>query len=203
MAGKAPLPPSLQEGMPDAAKAIGAADDLELVARARRGDQDAYAALFDRHFSRIFAYCRARTLDSALAEELAVSTFTRAFTHLDRFRWQGHDWIAWLFRIAHRLCIDAHRARQARPQTVTLLETQPAVADPAREAERRLEGDALRALVSRLSEPQQTVIRLRFFHDLSTRQVARVLGRRVGAVEALQHRALAALREQLRFQEEH
>ncbi len=189
--------------MPDAAKAIGAADDLELVARARRGDQDAYAALFDRHFSRIFAYCRARTRDDSLAEELAVNTFTRAFARLDTFRWEGHDWIAWVFRIAHRLCIDAHRARQARPQTTALLETYPAAADPAREAERGLEGDALRALVSRLPEAQQTVIRLRFFHDLSSRQVARVVGRRVGAVEALQHRALAALREQLRFQEEH
>ncbi len=187
--------------MPDAGPAIDAPDDLHLVARARRGDQAAYAALFDRHFSRIYAYCQSRTGDAGLAEELAVSTFTRAFAHLDRFRWQGREWITWLYRIAHRLCIDAHRARQARPQAAVLMETLPAAADPAREAEQHFEADVLQALVARLPEPQQTVIRLRFFHDLTTQQVAKVIGRRVGAVEALQHRALAALRQQLRASE--
>ncbi len=187
--------------MPDAAEAMGEPDDRELVARARRGDQPAFAVLFDRHFPRIFAYCRARTLDDGLAEELAVSTFTRAFTRLDRFRWDGHDWIAWLFRIAHRLCIDAYRARQARPQIAVLPHTLEAPTNPAREAEERLEAERLQALVAKLPEPQQTVIRLRFFHDLPTRQVAKVIGRRVGAVEALQHRALARLRALLLAQE--
>jgi len=187
--------------MPDAAEAMGTLDDRELVARARRGDQSAYAALFDRHFSRIFAYCRARTHDDGLAEELAVSTFTRAFLRLDRFRWEGHDWIAWLFRIAHRLSIDAYRAGQARPQMVALPATMEAGTDPEREAAQRLEADRLQALVAQLPEPQQTVIRLRFFHDLSAPQVAKVIGRRIGAVESLQHRALARLRGQLLAQE--
>jgi RNA polymerase sigma-70 factor (ECF subfamily) len=187
--------------MPDAAQTTETPSDRELVDRARRGDQAAYAALFDRHFDRIFAYCRARAGDSGLAEELAVSTFTRAFQHLDRFRWDGHDWIAWLFRIAHRLSIDAHRARQARPQMVPLPDELPAATDAAAQAAQHLEHEDLRGLVARLPEPQQTVIRLRFFHDLSVAQVARVLGRPVGAVEGLQHRALVALRQQVRTQE--
>ncbi len=183
--------------MPDAAAGIDPADDRELVRRARAGDQQAYAALFDRYFARIFQYCRSRTPDPGLAEELAVSTFTRAFARLDRFRWDGHDWIAWLFRIAHRLCIDAYRARRARPQQTPLLGGLPASIDVAREAEAHVEGDALRRRVEALPELQQTVIRLRFFHDLTARQVATVLGRRVGAVEAIQHRALKTLRDQL------
>ncbi len=187
--------------MADAAQAPDALDDRELVARARRGDQAAYAALFDRHFGRIFAYCRSRAGDDGLAEELAVSTFTRAFAHLDRFRWDGHEWIAWLFRIAHRLCIDAHRARRVRPQLAELSDTFAAPTDPAREVEAHLQARALQELVARLPEPQQTVVRLRFFHDLTARQIGRVIGRRTGAVESLQHRALAALRDQLRAPE--
>jgi len=183
--------------MPNAAPAIDPADDRDLVARARRGDQDAYAALFDRYFPRIFQYCRSRAPDTGLAEELAVSTFTRAFERLDRFRWDGHEWIAWLYRIAHRLCIDSYRARRARPQAAPILPALPAPIDVAKEAEAHLEGDALRRLVQGLPELQQAVITLRFFHDLSARQVARVLGRRVGAVEGIQHRALATLRARL------
>lgn len=187
--------------MADEAQAPGALDDRELVARARHGDQAAYAALFDRHFERIFAYCRSRAGDDGLAEELAVSTFTRAFAHLHRFRWEGHEWIAWLFRIAHRLCIDAHRARRVRPPLAELSDALAAPTDPALEAEAHLQARALQRLVARLPEPQQTVVRLRFFHDLSAQQVGRVIGRRTGAVEALQHRALAALRDQLRVSE--
>lgn len=183
--------------MPDAAAGIDTADDRELVARARAGEQAAYAALFDRYFPRIFQYCRSRAPDPGVAEELAVSTFTRAFTHLHRFRWDGHDWIAWLFRIAHRLCIDAYRAQRARPQQAPLLVGLPASTDVAGEAVASLEADRLRRLVAALPDAQQSVIMLRFFHDLTARQVAAVLGRRVGAVEAIQHRALKTLREQL------
>jgi len=69
--------------------------------------------------------------------------------------------------------------------------------DPVGIAERRISAAQVRAALHRLTPDQQQVIALKFLEGLSSQEVADVLEKPVGAVKALQHRALSALRRQL------
>ena len=66
--------------------------------------------------------------------------------------------------------------------------------DLTRRVERRLEADCLATALKHLTEDQRQVILLKFGEGMDNVEVARVLGKSVGSVKSLQHRALAALR---------
>jgi RNA polymerase sigma factor (sigma-70 family) len=99
----------------------------------------------------------------------------------------------WVFTIAHRRLVDAWRHRAVRPQIVDGPPPDlPSVDDPVSIVDAELQ-DALDAL----TDDQRTVVLLRFVADLSLRDVARITGRRVGAVKALQCRGLDQLERAL------
>ena len=170
-------------------------EEQSLVRRARRGDEEAVRALYDRYFDRIYNYAYARLGRVAEAEDLAIETMTRALTRLDLYQERASGFQSWVYRIAHNATIDFYR-RRGQPATVSLEEAEAAIpptADPAELALDRIENEDLRAAIRRLTDDQQQVLLLRFFADLSSVDVARMLGKTVGAVQALQHRALNSL----------
>jgi len=74
--------------------------------------------------------------------------------------------------------------------------------DPARLAETKIERARLRRTIARLAPDQQQVIVLKFLEGLSNEEIARVIGKSVGAVKALQYRGLATLRDLLTAEEQ-
>jgi RNA polymerase sigma-70 factor (ECF subfamily) len=98
-----------------------------------------------------------------------------------------------LYRIAHNATIDHYRRRSK----ITLVPLENAVlpqsADPSDLALDQLSHEELREALRALTDEQQQVLILRFFQDLTAAQVAEILGKSVGAVQALQHRALGSL----------
>ena len=74
-------------------------------------------------------------------------------------------------------------------------------ADPSEMAVEALSNQDLRAALRDLTDEQQQVLILRFFQDLSAAQVAGIMGKSVGAVQALQHRALGSLERALKGRE--
>lgn len=169
--------------------------DLEqLVARARRGDADAFARLYENLAPRIHRYLRYRVPDPARAEELLQQVFLQMIAALPRYEPRGLPFGAWVFRIARNVVIDASRAE--RPAvSIELAHDVPSEA-PGPE-ERALAGDEhrrLRGALERLPRDQHDVLVYRFFGDLSPREVAPLMDRSEGAVRVLQHRALGALR---------
>jgi len=172
-------------------------DDRPLVERARRGDQDAARALFERYFDRIYNYVYARLGRAEDAEDLAIDTMTRSLTRLDLFQDQGVAFSSWVYRIAHNATIDHYR-RQGKVTLVPLDDaTLPQSADPSDLAVEQMSNEDLRAAIRDLTEEQQQVLLLRFFQDLTAAQVADIMGKSIGAVQALQHRALASLERTL------
>jgi RNA polymerase sigma-70 factor (ECF subfamily) len=107
---------------------------------------------------------------------------------------------AWVFTIAQHRLIDQRRhmgRRPVVPVSEVELVRRGAVGDLEREALERVHADDIRVALGRLSDDQQSVLMLRVFGDLTVEEVARVLGKRPGAVKALQRRALAALRRSI------
>jgi RNA polymerase sigma-70 factor (ECF subfamily) len=172
-------------------------DDRPLIERVRRGDQDAARTLYERYFDRIFNYVYARLGRAEDAEDLAIDTMTRSLTRLDLFQDQGVAFSSWVYRIAHNATIDHYR-RHGKVTLVPLDDaTLPQSADPSELALEQLSNEDLRLALRDLTDEQQQVLILRFFQDLTATQVADIMGKSVGAVQALQHRALGSLERAL------
>ena len=90
---------------------VVALSDAELVARCRRGDEAAWAALVERFSRYVYAIAtQGFRLSDADAEEVFQETFARTFTHLDRLR--DDDAVrGWIGQLARRLCVDEIRRR--------------------------------------------------------------------------------------------
>jgi RNA polymerase sigma-70 factor (ECF subfamily) len=133
-----------------------------------------------------------RSYGLAVAEDLTGDVFVSVAKGLRRFRGDEHDLRRWVFSIARRRLVDHFRRRRVRSiVTSGDLPEQGVQVDMG-----DLDVDLVAAL-RELTEPQREVIVLRFIADLPLEDVARLVGRTVGSVKALQARALAQLEQML------
>lgn len=170
-----------------------------MVERARRLDDDAWRIIFNRHYPRLYSYLYYRVGDPNIAEDLCGEVFEKAIKNIHRFKSRDGGLAGWLTRIAQNLAHDYHRRRHTRPpDPLELNETWMETGDdPAHELLARESSAYLYQALQKLTDDQRDVILLRFIAQMRTPEVARTMGKTVGAVKALQHRALAALRREL------
>lgn len=172
-------------------------DEQSLAQRVKQGDKEAFTQLYETHFDRIYRYVTLRVRNKAEAEDMTQQVFVKAFESAPSFEWKGIPLSAWLFRIAHNLVVDYIRREKKQP-TVSLDESLTVSdSNPQLEVERRLDIERLVSAIKRLTEAQREVIGLRFAGGLSIAEVARVMAKSEGAVKALQHSAIVALRRLL------
>lgn len=173
-------------------------DEAELVEQAK-SEPEAFGELYRRNVDRIYAYVFYRTGNHADAEDLTARTFYQALNHLPRYRDQGLPFVAWLYRIAHNLLANHHRARGRWKMThLDDLEMSTRPSDtPERAAlvsERRT---ALWAAIHRQPEDRQRLLILKFTDRLSNEEIGRLLGRTESSVKSLYFRTLKALKADL------
>lgn len=169
-------------------------DEAELIRRAKEGDPAAFAEIYARLQPAVYRYVYYRVGDAATAEDLTGEVFVRLVEKIERFTPRGRPLMAWLYTIARNLVVDFYRQVGQSPSVP--LDQQP-VADTVDLEEavaRRLSQQRLVAALAHLTEEQRQVVLLKFIEGLDNETVARMLGRSVNAVKALQHRALAGLR---------
>jgi len=172
----------------------------DVIERARNGDVAAFGEIYDTHVDSVYRYLLYRVREPSDAEDLTSEVFTRAFANIHRYRWQGKSFLAWLYTIARNAVTD--RRRRDRP-TVELDNAYGLAAEGPTAHDRAVLGeevDALRGAVKHLTGEQQEVLVLRFIENMSSREVATILGKNEGAIRALQFRALGRLRKILRDQ---
>lgn len=173
------------------------ADD-DLVWRVRTGDQEAFAALVERHKRQIHALAYRMLGNTADAEDAAQETFVRAYTRLETYQPDGR-FGSWLLAIASHWCIDCLRARGRRAPTVTLgavIESERFITqlDSPEELALRWAGfTEMQALLARLPASYRLVLTLRYYHDLSYSEIAAALGEPVSTVRMRLFRARAML----------
>ena len=172
-------------------------EDLrEQVRRAARGDEAAAAAVFDHYYPRVFRYAVGRVGTEKDAEDIASETFARVLRNLDRFKWRGGGFEAWLFRIAGNLVMDHYRG-SGREDPREDVEPTGETASPESAVLGAEQAGELRKIVAALPAEQKEVVLMRFAAGLDTNEVAKATGRNANAVRQLQFRALRNLRKQL------
>ena len=171
--------------------------EKSLLQRAREFEREALAEVYDTYSPEIFRYAFRLTGSNDEAEECLSETFTRLLQALYHGRGPKDYLRAYLYRTAHNWVTDQYR-RQAPP--VLSLEDDQAVDDqphPIQVTDDRFERERVRAALRLLTPDQRQVMVMRYIEDWSNEEIAQALDKPVGAVKALQHRALGTLRKLL------
>jgi len=170
----------------------------ELVSRAQRGDQMAFAEIYETYSPLVHRFLR-RRLDGSeeIVEDLTEDVFVKVYEKLDRYVERGLPFTAWLYRIAHNHLVDYLRSlpRMAAHSLDDVAEV-PEVAATAAYS-RVLDRQSLEPALARLTPEQRRAIELRFIEGMSVLETSKAMDRSEEAVKKLQARALANLRRQL------
>lgn len=169
-----------------------------MLAAARTGAEWAWTEIYRDLAPPVHTYLRAR--GAREPEELVGEVFIQVVRSLDRFDGGEANFRTFVLSIAHRRFVDDVRARTRRPVEPVPADELPEGPGPADPEEAALDAIMARRavrLIRTLSPDQQDVLLLRIVADLTVEEVAGILGKRPGAVKALQRRGLAALKKKL------
>lgn len=173
-----------------------------ILERLKRFDAQALEEIFDTYSPGIFRYAYHLLGDEELARECMSETFSRFLDALKRDTGPDNYLQAYLYRIAHNWVTDFYRSKV--PSSLPLDDELRADSEdePHQVVTEQLANEHLRAALTFLTPEQRQVIVLKYIEDWETEAIAQALNKPIGAVKALQHRGLEALRRILSRYEE-
>jgi RNA polymerase sigma-70 factor (ECF subfamily) len=174
----------------------------ELLAAAQGGDEEAFAVLWRYLQPALLRYFRVAARDAA--EDLAADTWVSVIRRLQQFRGDERAFRAWVFTVARHRAIDWRRQAARRPTNLVPVEQLAEHQAPDDPVTQVLEGQSTRAalaLLAGLPADQAEVVALRVLGGLEVAEVARIVGKRPGAVRVLAHRGLRRLAKRLKSAE--
>ena len=160
----------------------------------QRDKENRLASLYDEYFDRIARYIYVRIGDRNEAEDLAGEVFLKALESLKSYKERGIPMQAWLFKIAHNQIVD-HLRKATKRKTVPIDTVQiETVENPVATVEKSIEIERVNEAMQKLTPEQREVVRLRFFGDLSSKEVGAIMRKSDGAVREMQRAAIEKLR---------
>lgn len=172
----------------------------DVIARMRRGDPDAFAAIVSRYQHRLYRYLLRLVREPAAADDLFQQTWMRVMEKIGRYD-ARRNFESWLFSVAHNLAVDSWRAHRGESldeagesgeTPADLLRTgDPDALDRLLDFER---GAALAACLQTLPVIHREVLTLRFEEDMKLEEIAEVAGVPLSTVKSRLRRALEGLR---------
>ena len=179
--------------------------DRRLV-EAAQADPARFEALYRKYLAQVYSFAYYELRDHHEAEDATERTFMAALANLRRFEERARPadgdgastFRVWLFQIARNAVAERRRTLRRRPEAT--LDAAAAIAAPIDiEGDAAVHDDAAAAwrAVDRLPGDRRRALVLRFVDEMSTAEIAGVLGRSEGAVRVLIHRALRSLARDL------
>jgi RNA polymerase sigma-70 factor, ECF subfamily len=173
-----------------------------LIARARRGDAEAFRLLFERYSRPVISFVYDMVGDRALAEDLTQETFVRAYRHLGALR-EESKFSTWLFSIAKNVAREhlrsgEHRAAKVELDDESVLELQDESPTPAVALLDKELNAVVRRALGALDEDKRTVFTLKVFQQRSYEEIVEITGFSLPKVKTDLHRARAEMRRRIR-----
>jgi len=184
--------------------------DIQLIARARSGDEIAYRTLLEKYERAVFSICLRMVRNRDEAADLAQDSFIKVFAMLERYN-PSYAFSSWLFKITSNLCIDYLRKR--RIETFAMdepisgdkgdIQRQYEAPDPDPETEyiRKEKMERLSEAVENLPPHYRIMLILRHQENLSYEEIAESLDIPLGTVKARIHRAREMLKASFKGKE--
>ena len=180
----------------------GNESERSLVQRAQRGDEQAFATLFQLHKKRVYSVCLMMTKDTAEAEDLTQETFLQVFRSVGSFRCDS-AFSTWAYRIAVNTVL--MNLRRRKTPTISLDEPvsseSPSLRRDIGRRDLRLCGAvdriALRRAMQELPQGCRNIFALHDIEGYEHNEIAEILGRSIGASKSQLHKARLRLRELL------
>jgi RNA polymerase sigma-70 factor (ECF subfamily) len=181
-------------------------DEKELVARCRKGDDDAWRELVDRFGPKVYAIAYHFTLKREDAEELSQEIFLKLFENLHRYD-GGFPLVAWILSVSRNLCIDRYRRKKREKSfrfvsdeaVTTLLKSED---DPAGMALKKERTQLLFSALSEIPEDLAEILILRDLNGLAYDEIGTALELPEGTVKSRLFRARAEVARRIRERHE-
>ena len=162
------------------------------VERCREGDEDAWSTLVSTTLRPIYRLCASYAPSAAVAEELTQEVYFKLWENLHRYR-AGSNFMAWAWRVARNLLIDAHR-RSRRERSAAWLDPEiidrlPASDDPHEHSVKRQRLRMIANGLSQIPEELSTLILMRDFAGMSYQEISDCLDLPLGTVKSRLNRA--------------
>jgi RNA polymerase sigma-70 factor (ECF subfamily) len=167
----------------------------QVLTAARLGEEWAWETLYRDLAPLVRGYIRGRGADDP--DDVTGEVFVDVVRNVHRFEGDERRFRTWVLTIAHRRLLDSRRRSSRRVTEVELEDRDEPAGDVEQEALDRLASQSFLRSIGRLSPDQRSVLLLRIVGDLTIEEVASVVGKRPGAVKALQRRALARLKKEI------
>lgn len=168
-----------------------------LLEEARQGSEPAWQELYEGLAPVVLGYLRANNAPDP--EDVLSEVFLQVARDISSFEGEELGFRSWVFTIAHHRLIDARRHSARRPVDLSPEPPEPTARadDAADEALARIGVEEVHRVLALISDDQRAVLLLRVLADMSIDDVAKAVGKRPGAVKALQRRGLAAVKREL------
>jgi RNA polymerase sigma-70 factor (ECF subfamily) len=173
--------------------------DLALLQRARVYDLQALTEIYDLYSPGLFRYAMRLVGDEDLAEDCVAETFNRFLNTVKAGKGPDRHLQAYLYRIAHNWITDHYRRQPALALDPEYL-SDP-LEDPSRSFAEKAEEERVRNALRLLTPEQRQVVVLKYLENWRNQEIAEAVNKPLGAVKALEHRALRALERLLKKDE--
>lgn len=171
-------------------------DQEKIIARARRGDADAFEQLVVAYRDQVFRLALRMCGSEADADEVAQEAFLSAWKALPNFRGES-QFSTWLYQLTTHAAIDLMRRekRQIAAADITEVNAADPAPSPQQQAEQSEQREIVRDAILQLAPEQREVVVLRFMEELSYEEIGAVLKLPSGTVKSRLNRAKAQLKE--------
>ena len=171
-------------------------DQENIIARARRGDADAFEQLVIAYRDQVFRLALRMCGNEADADEAAQEAFLSAWKALPNFRGDS-QFSTWLYQLTSHAAIDLLRRekRQIAAEDITEVSVSDPAPSPQQQAERSETRQAVRDAMGQLSPEYRQIVVLRFLQELSYEEIGAVLKLPPGTVKSRLNRAKAQLKD--------
>ena len=185
-------------------------EDDDLIREAQKGHRAAFDTLVRRYDQSVLRLALHMLSNEQDAQDVHQEAFIKAYRHLSNFRFEC-SFYTWLYRIVTNLCLDQLRRRKSRredPATVvdavgeemdllSNVQDERAMANPARELDRKLMGERIAAALDKLTPRERTVFELKHYQGLKLRTIGDMLSTTEETAKNTLFRATRKLRANL------
>ncbi len=174
-------------------------EERKLILSAKEGNEEAFGRLYDKYMPAIYRFIFLKVGgDKGRAEDISHEVFLSAWQSIGNFRFQGHPFSSWLYRIAGNAVIDYYRTRKANVNIETMPE-EAMVSETSldRDFDNRLSMERVRECLKKLEPAHQDVLIMKFIEEFSNKEIAAALEKSEGAIRVIQHRAIKQLKKHL------